>query len=62
MLNWILMELYDDYEKGNIESLIEFANKTFPSDGTTQIFIGCSVVMFSRSDVLNHDIVVHEKI
>lgn len=58
MLNWILMELYDDYEKGNIESLIEFANKTFPSE----IFIGCSVVMFSRSDVLNHDIVVHEKI
>lgn len=52
------MELYDDYEKGNIESLIEFANKTFPSE----IFIGCSVVMFSRSDVLNHDIVVHEKI
>lgn len=30
MINRILMELYDDYEKGNIESLIEFTDKTFP--------------------------------
>ena len=30
MINRILMELYDEYEKNNIESLIEFARKTFP--------------------------------
>mgnify|MGYP001624115819 CR=1 FL=1 len=29
MINRILMELYDDYEKNNIESLIEFAKKNF---------------------------------
>lgn len=29
MINRILMELYDDYEKNNIESLIEFAKKKF---------------------------------
>lgn len=29
MINRILMELYDDYEKNNIESLIEFAKKHF---------------------------------
>ena len=32
MINRILIELYDDYEKNNIESLIDFAIKTFPKD------------------------------
>ena len=48
MINRILMELYDDYEKNNIESLIEFAKKTFPSDGTDKLFVGCTLILFSR--------------
>lgn len=42
------MELYDEYENGNIKNLIEFANKTFPSDGTDKFFIGCVLILFSR--------------
>ncbi len=49
MINRILIELYDDYEKGNKASLIEFTNKTFPQNGTDKLFIGCSLIMFSRS-------------
>lgn len=50
MINRILMELYDDYEKNNnIESLIEFTNKTFPKDGTDKLFIGCVVILFTRA-------------
>ena len=48
MINRILMELYDDYEKGNIDSLKEFTKKTLPSDGTDKLFIGCVLIMFSR--------------
>lgn len=48
MINRILVELYDDYEKGNLESLIEFTNKTFPQNGTDKLFIGCVLIMFSR--------------
>ena len=48
MINRIIMELYDDYEKGNIDSLIEFTKKTLPSDGTDKLFIGCTLIMFSR--------------
>ncbi len=43
------MELYDDYEKGNIESLIEFTKKTFPQNGTDKLFIGCVLILFSRT-------------
>ncbi len=49
MINRILMELYDDYEKGNVNSLIEFTKMTLPSDGTDKLFIGCTLIMFSRS-------------
>ena len=49
MINRILMELYDDYENDNMESLVEFANKTFPNDGTEKLFIGCTLIMFSRA-------------
>ena len=42
------MEMYDEYEKGNIKNLIEFVNKTFPSDGTDRFFIGCVLILFSR--------------
>jgi hypothetical protein len=43
------MELYDDYEKNNIESLIEFTNKTFPQNGTDKLFIGCVLILFSEA-------------
>ena len=49
MINRILMELYDDYDKGNIDSLIEFTKKTLPSDGTEKLFVGCVLILFSRS-------------
>ena len=49
MINRILMELYDDYEKGNIDSLIEFTKKTLPSDGTEKLFFGCVLILFSRN-------------
>ena len=49
MIDRILMELYDDYSKGNRESLINFAKKTFPSDGTEKLFIGCTLILFSRA-------------
>lgn len=44
------MELYDDFEKGNKESLIEFTHKTFPQNGTDKLFIGCALIMFSRTE------------
>ena len=50
MINRILMELYDDYEKNNIESLIEFTNKTFPQNGVDKLFIGCVLILFSRAN------------
>lgn len=43
------MELYDDYSNNDIESLVEFSKKTLPSDGTDKLFIGCSLIMFSRA-------------
>ena len=49
MINRILMELYDDYSNNNIEPLIEFSKKTLPSDGTDKLFVGCSLIMFSRA-------------
>lgn len=49
MINRIIMELYDDYEKGNIDSLIEFTKKTLPSDGTDKLFIGCVLILLSKS-------------
>ena len=48
MINRILMELYDEYEKGNIDALKDFANKTFPDDGTNKLFVGCCLVMFTN--------------
>ncbi len=50
MINRVLMELYDDFEKGNKESLIEFTHKTFPQNGTDKLFIGCALIMFSRTE------------
>ena len=44
------MELYDDYKNNNIDSLVEFSKKTFPSDGTDKLFVGCVLIMFSRAN------------
>lgn len=35
-------------KKGNMESIIEFTNKTFPNDGTDKLFIGCLLILFSN--------------
>lgn len=50
MIDRILMELYDDYSDGNKESLLEFAKKTFPNDGTEKLFVGCTLILFSRAN------------
>lgn len=47
MINRILMEIYDDYSAGNMDSLLEFTKKTFPSDGTDKLFVGCVLILFS---------------
>ena len=62
MINRILMELYDDYEQGSIESLIEFTNKTFPKNGTDKLFVGCVLILFSRAGGFKLDIMYQEKI
>ena len=50
MINRILMEFYDDYcENNNIDKLIDFANKTFPNDGTEKLFIGTVLILFSKA-------------
>lgn len=52
MINRILMELYDDYEKNhNLKQVKEFAKKTFPSDGTDRLFVGCVFIMFSTASL-----------
>ncbi|MEG1597804.1 MAG: hypothetical protein RR359_05990 [Bacilli bacterium] len=45
------MELYDDYEKNNINSLIEFTHKIFLENKTDQLFIGCVLILFSQAGV-----------
>lgn len=50
MLNRILMELYDDYENNDIKPLLDFANKTFSDKNVSSFFVGCVLILFSRSD------------
>ncbi len=51
MINRILMELYDDYiTNKNNQSVIDFAEKTFPKHGTDKLFIGCVMIMFSLAN------------
>ena len=50
MINRILIELYDEYEKNNIDAITEFSKKTFPNDGTDKFFLGCTLIMFSRAN------------
>ena len=48
MINRILMELYDEYEKENIEPLKEFSNITFINENAYIVFMGCTLIMFSK--------------
>lgn len=41
------MELYDEYEKGSVQELKDFAEKTFSEEEVRKLFIGCTLVMFS---------------
>ena len=50
------MELYDSYENNDINSLIEFAYKTFVDKIAARIFIGCTLIMFSRCDVMRENL------
>lgn len=50
MINRILMELYDEYEKGSVQELKDFAEKTFSEEGVRKLFIGCRLVMFSLAN------------
>ena len=51
MINRILMELAEDYfETGSVDKLLDFSQKTFPSDGTSMLFVGLMLIMFSRTD------------
>ena len=47
MINRILMELYDEYEKGSVQELKDFAEKTFDEERVRKLFIVCTLVMFS---------------
>lgn len=49
MINRILMELYDEYINNNIESLKEFAKKTFNTKEISELFICCTLIMFSQA-------------
>lgn len=49
MINRILMELYDEYEKENIEPLKEFSNITFANKNASIVFMGCTLIMFSKT-------------
>ena len=54
MINRILMELYDEYEKGSVQELKDFAEKTFSEEGVRKLFIGCTLVMFSLANTQSY--------
>lgn len=54
MINRILMELYDEYEKGSVQELKDFAEKTFDEGGVRKLFIGCTLVMFSLANTQSY--------
>jgi hypothetical protein len=43
------MEAYDDYSEGNDQTLIDFADKTFNTEGVKKLFIACTIIMFIRA-------------
>ena len=48
------MELYDEYEKGSVQELKDFAEKTFSEEGVRKLFIGCTLVMFSLANTQSY--------
>lgn len=54
MINIILMELYDEYEKGSVQELKDFAEKTFDEEMVRKLFIGCTLVMFSLANTQSY--------
>lgn len=54
MINRILMELYDEYEKGSVQELKDFAEKTFDEEEVRKLFIGCTLVMFSLANTQSY--------
>ena len=48
MINRILMELYDEYANENIEPLKKFSNITFANKNASIVFMGCTLIMFSK--------------
>lgn len=49
IINKFLQLFSEEYAKTkSITKLIEFTKKTFPSDGTDKIFIGCVLIMFDQ--------------
>ncbi len=48
IINKFLQTFSEEYTNSkSIEKLKEFTQKTFPSDGTDKIFIGCVLIMFN---------------
>ncbi len=48
MINQYLFDAWVEYqEKGTYQTLIDFANKTFPKNGTDKLFIGCALILIS---------------
>lgn len=48
------MELYDEYEKGSVQELKDFAEKTFSEEGVRKLFIGCTLVMLSLANTQSY--------
>lgn len=47
MINQYLFDGYEEYTNNRTyEVLTEFANKTFPQNGTDKLFIGCSIILY----------------
>ena len=50
IINKFLQIFSEEYLNNKaINKLLEFTQKTFPTDGTDKIFIGCVLIMFDRS-------------
>ena len=48
------MELYDEYEKGSVQELKDFAEKTFDEERVRKLFIGCTLVIFSLANTQSY--------
>ncbi|MFI3307286.1 MAG: hypothetical protein R3Y21_01840 [Mycoplasmatota bacterium] len=48
MIDRILMELYDNYQKNDLSQLDKFIKMNFPNDGTDIYFKVCVFILFSR--------------